>query len=176
MPERAQFTVAAIGVVHRPGMEDGTRTAHGAPHDPAAESVIEIYPEWEGGLEGIEGFSHLAVIVLMDRVDPLKPESPLTRRMESANDLPSIGLFATRSPRRPNPIALYSPRLLRRDGRNLHVSGMDAWPGTPVLDIKAYYPRIDHHADATIPGWLDALRARRADQPDERPLRYRREI
>ncbi len=154
---RPQFTVTPIGVVHRPGMADGARSEPGTYFDPFAESIIEIFPEWEAGLMRIEEFSHLVVVLFMDRTDPLTPEGRLVWRMENREDLPAVGLFATRSPQRPNPIGLSYPKLVRRDGRNLHIIGTDAWPGTPVLDIKGYYLRDEQRLDATAPSWLQTL-------------------
>lgn len=154
---RPTFTVSPIGVVHRPDMPDGARTEPGEYFDPFAPSVIEIFPEWEAGLARIEEFSHLVVVLYMDRTDPLRPDTPITRPVEGREDLPPVGLFATRSPRRPNPLGLCYPRLLRRDGRDLHVTGMDAWPGTLVLDIKGYYVRDEQQGDVTTPDWLATL-------------------
>ena len=71
--------------------------------------------------------------------------------------LPPVGLVATRTPRRPNPIGLACPALLRRSGNLLVVSGIDAWDGTPILDVKGYGPRDEGRPDASVPPWLDAL-------------------
>ncbi len=161
MPDqRRDFTVTAIGVVHRPGWADGATTARDEYFDPFAESVIEIYPEWAAGLAGIDEFSHLVVVFYLDRAEPRRPDEPLTHRVESLDDMPEIGLFATRSPRRPNPLGLSYPRLLGRDGNLLRVGGIDAWPGTPVLDVKGYYLRDELRPDATAPDWLQRLWAR----------------
>ena len=154
---RNHFTVTPVGLVHRPGMPDGARSEPGTYYDPFAESVVEVFPEWEAALTQLEAFSHLVLVLFMDRADPLTPGDALTRRMENRDDLPVVGLFATRSPRRPNPIGLSYPKLVRRDGRNLHVLGTDAWPGTPVLDIKGYYLRDEQRLDATAPPWLQML-------------------
>jgi tRNA (Thr-GGU) A37 N-methylase len=62
-----------------------------------------------------------------------------------------------RAPQRPNPLDISAPRLLRRAGCTLWVSGIDAWPGTPILDIKGYAPRDDLRQDATVPDWLERL-------------------
>ncbi len=169
---RPSFAVTPMAVVHRPGMADGERSESGTFYDPFAESIIEVYPEWEAALTRIEEFSHLAVVLFMDRAAPLSSADPLVRRMENREDLPPVGLFVTRSPRRPNNIGLMYPKLLRREGRMLHVTGMDAWPGTPVLDIKAYYLRDEQRLDATAPDWLQTLWARHdADRGGPPPLR-----
>ena len=155
--QRPSFTVTAIGVVHRPGWTDDATTVEGEYFDPFAESTIEIYPEWTAGLAGIDEFSHLVVVLYMDRAEPRRPDDPLVHRVEALDGMPEVGLFGTRSPRRPNPIGLCCPRLLGRDGRLLRVSGLDAWPGTPVLDLKGYYLRDELRPDATVPGWLRQL-------------------
>lgn len=161
MPDlRPTFAVTAIGVIHRPGLPDDATTGPTDYFDPFAESVIEVYPEWAAGLAGIEEFSHLAVVLYMDRAAPRGEGDPLTHRVESVEGMPEVGLFATRSPRRPNPLGLCYPRLVGRDGNLLRVRGLDGWPGTPVLDIKGYYPRDELRADAAVPAWLQALWAR----------------
>lgn len=150
------FRVQEIGTVHRPG--NGTPDPD-AFFDPDEESVIEIFPRWEAGLAGIEAFSHLVVIFYLDRATRRRsagsPAPP-----EGKADLAPVGFFATRTPKRPNPLGLSSPRLVRREGRLLTVTGLDAWPGTPVLDVKGYYPRDELRIDATVPGWLSELWAR----------------
>ena len=153
---RPSFSLTAIGVVHRPGMADGATTARGEYFDPFAESVVELYPEWGGGLDGIEAYSHLVVVLFLDRTDPRRADEPLVQRVESP-DGPEVGLFATRTPRRPNPIGLCYPRLLAREGNLLRVRGIDAWPGTPVLDLKGYSLRDELRPDATVPDWLRRL-------------------
>ncbi|MDQ3044805.1 MAG: TrmO family methyltransferase [Chloroflexota bacterium] len=79
------------------------------------------------------------------------------RQPENRANLPAIGFFSTRTPRRPNPIGISCPRLLRREGNRLTVTGIDAWDGTPILDLKGYFPRDENRPDATIPDWLEML-------------------
>jgi tRNA-Thr(GGU) m(6)t(6)A37 methyltransferase TsaA len=146
------FRVPPIGYVQRPGIEDPDPAAF---YDPWTETALEILPRWEGALDGIEEYSHLIVIVWLDRVR--RARKAHARRPEGRADLPEVGLFATRTPRRPNPIGVNTPRLLRREGHVLWVSGVDAWPGTPIIDIKGYAPRDDLRSDATVPGWLETL-------------------
>jgi tRNA (Thr-GGU) A37 N-methylase len=76
---------------------------------------------------------------------------------EDQAPLPPVGFFATRTPKRPNPIGIAAPRLLRREGRLLVVRGLDAWHDSPVLDIKGYSPRDELRPDATVPDWLSEL-------------------
>lgn len=169
--QRRSFSVTAIWVVHRPGMDDGETTAEGTYFDPFAESIVEIYPEWAEGLIGIEEFSHVVVVLYVDRAEALAQGGSLVHRVESRDGMPTPGLFSTRSPRRPNPIGLCYPRLLRREQNRLHVSGLDGWPGTPVLDLKGYYPRDELQPHATVPDWLSHLWSEHdlARGPDHRP-------
>jgi tRNA-Thr(GGU) m(6)t(6)A37 methyltransferase TsaA len=123
----------------------------GAKHD--VEGTLEIVPEFEAGLSDIEGFSHLIVIWVFDRADGFE----LTANPPS-DDRPH-GVFATRSPKRPNPIGLTTVELLRREGRMLHVRGVDMLDGTPILDIKPYLSGVA--PEKLRRGWLQEAEARR---------------
>ena len=116
------------------------------------ESRLEILPGLEAGLTDIEGFSHLYVIWVFDRSEgsELMATPP--------NDTRAHGVFATRSPFRPNPIGLTVVRLLRRDGPRLHVRGVDMLDGTPILDIKPYLSSVP--PDELRRGWLAEAEAR----------------
>jgi len=152
--ERANrwFRVQPIGYVRRPGAPEPDPEVF---YDPWEETALEILPRWVDALAGIEEYSHLYVIFWLDRVRRArKPRFPVP---EGRDGLREVGLFATRTPRRPNPIGTSAPRLLRREGATLWVSGSDAWPGTPILDIKGYTPRDDLRPDATVPEWLETL-------------------
>ena len=123
----------------------------GARHE--AEGVLEVLSEFEAGLTDIEGFSHLFVIWAFDRAGACELlGTPPT------DDRPH-GVFATRSPKRPNPIGLTVVELLRRDRLLLHVRGVDMLDGTPILDIKPYLSSVP--ADALRRGWLADAEARR---------------
>jgi tRNA (adenine37-N6)-methyltransferase len=123
----------------------------GAKHD--AEGVIEITPEFEAGLTDIEGFSHLFVIWVFDRSEGFELVG-----VPPIDDRPH-GVFATRSPRRPNPIGLTVVELLRREGSLLHVRGVDMLDGTPVLDLKPYLSSVA--PEALGRGWIAEAEARR---------------
>ena len=127
----------------------------GVKHD--VEGVLDILPEFEPGLADIEGFSHLFVIWAFDRSEGYELFGP------SPTDNRPHGVFATRPPRRPNPIALTVVELLRRDGPKLHVRGLDMLDGTPLLDIKPYMSSIP--AEKLRRGWLAEAEARKAQQP-----------
>jgi tRNA (adenine37-N6)-methyltransferase len=123
----------------------------GARH--VAEGVIEVLPELEPGLLDIEGFSHLFVIWVFDRAAPAELQGvPPT-------DSRPHGVFATRSPRRPNPIGLTVVELLARDGCALRVRGLDMLDGTPVLDLKPYLSSVP--AELLRRGWLAEAEAER---------------
>ncbi len=123
----------------------------GARHD--AEGAIEVLPEFAAGLLDIEGFSHLYVVWVFDRAGPAElTGTPPT------DDRPH-GVFASRSPRRPNPIGLTVVRLLRREGARLRVRGLDMLDGTPVLDIKPVLSNVP--PEELRRGWLDEAEARK---------------
>ena len=122
----------------------------GVRHD--AEGVLKILPEFEQGLLDIEGFSHVFVIWEFDRSQGFE----LIGRPPSDNR--PHGVFATRSPRRPNPIGLTVVEVLRRDGPDVHVRGVDMLDGTPILDIKPYLSSIP--AEKLRRGWLAEAEAR----------------
>lgn len=144
-----------IGFIRAPYQETSAiPKGPGATHE--AEGVLEILPDFERGLQDIEGFSHLYVIWLFDRV----ADYDLVARPPS-DDRPH-GVFATRSPRRPNPIGLTVVELLRRDGPRLHVRGVDMLDGTPVLDLKPYLSSVP--ADRLKRGWLAEAEARARDR------------
>jgi tRNA-Thr(GGU) m(6)t(6)A37 methyltransferase TsaA len=142
-----------IGVVRSPVSE--TRQipkGPGARHD--EEGTLELRADLEPGLTDIDGFSHLFVLWHFDRVTEYDLEA-----RPPADDRPH-GVFATRSPRRPNPIGLTVVELLGRDGARLHVRGVDMLDGTPILDIKPYLSSIP--MERIRRGWLaDAEQRRR---------------
>ena len=122
----------------------------GAKHD--TEGVLEILPEFETGLTDIEGFSHLFVLWTFDRSEgfELMGTPPSDNRPH--------GVFATRSPRRPNPIGLTVVELLRRASSRLHVRGIDMLEGTPILDLKPYLSSVA--PEGLRRGWLAEAEAR----------------
>jgi len=146
------FTFQPIGYVRSPYKStQEIPKGLGAKHE--AEGELEILPKFEIGLTDIEGFSHLIVIWLFDRSQgfDLLGTPPSDNRPH--------GVFATRSPRRPNPIGLTVFELLRRDGRILQVRGVDMLDGTPILDIKPYLSSVP--METLRRGWLAEAEARR---------------
>lgn len=127
----------------------------GAEHK--AEGVLELLPELEAGLTDVEGFSHLFVVWVFDRAQGYE-----LMGTPPSDDRPH-GVFATRSPRRPNPIGLTVVELLGRDGLRLRVRGLDMLDGTPILDIKPYLSSVPE--EKLRRGWLAAAEARRSRPP-----------
>ncbi|CAN5420408.1 hypothetical protein BH09CHL1_BH09CHL1_36560 [soil metagenome] len=124
--------------------------------DPALESVLAIDELWVPGLVGLTDYSHLIVMFWFDRAERATEPGEL-RKAEGREELPPVGLFATRTPRRPNPIGLSIVQLHRQEGNRLYVTGLDAWPGTPILDLKGYTTRDNLRPEATNPEWLERL-------------------
>jgi tRNA-Thr(GGU) m(6)t(6)A37 methyltransferase TsaA len=150
------ITFKPIGVIHTKASEAAVR------EQGDREGEIVIYPEFAAGLDGIDGYSHLFVLVYFDRlrseqIGPLrvKPRG-LLRRGFKLEELPELGVFALDSPTRPNPIGLTLVRVIKREGNRIFVQGLDFFDGTPILDIKCYRPqyRVDEY---TLPEWFRKL-------------------
>jgi len=117
------------------------------------ESKIEIKPEFCRGLLHLNQFSHLIVLYwlhLRDNENDRKTLRVIPMRHKGA---PEMGVFATRSPSRPNPIGLCVVELLKLEDCSLIVKGLDANVGSPILDIKPYIPRADSIPEAKAPEW-----------------------
>jgi tRNA-Thr(GGU) m(6)t(6)A37 methyltransferase TsaA len=147
------FTMQPIGAVRSPYRET-SEIPKGAGAEHTAEGTLELRAELEPGLRDIEGFSHLYVLWTFHRSEgfdlvarvPLDPES-------------EHGVFASRSPRRPNPIGLTVVELLGRDGPRLRVRGVDMLDGTPILDIKPYLTSVPQ--ETLRRGWIAEAEERR---------------
>jgi tRNA-Thr(GGU) m(6)t(6)A37 methyltransferase TsaA len=148
-----EFVMRPIGVVRSPFSETSQiPKGRGAEH--TAEGQLELLPELEPGLTDIEGFSHLYVIWAFHRSTDYE-----LLGVPPIDDYPH-GVFATRSPRRPNPIGLTVVTLLGREGPRLRVRGLDMLDGTPILDIKPYLSSVPR--EELRRGWLAEAEARRA--------------
>ena len=147
------FSMQPIGYVKSPFHDPhAIPKGLGAKHD--TEGVLEIEPNLELGLTDIEGFSHLFVIWAFHRSQgcELLGTPPSDNRPH--------GVFATRSPYRPNPIGLTVVELLRREGSRLYVRGLDMLDATPILDIKPYLSSIP--AEELRRGWLAEAEVRKS--------------
>jgi tRNA-Thr(GGU) m(6)t(6)A37 methyltransferase TsaA len=135
--DRKVFEVYPIGTVHK---KDG-------------KCWLAIDAPYEDGLLGLDGFSHVQVFWWFDKND-----TPVKRRIlrvhpRGNRSNPLTGVFATRAPVRPNLIALTTCRIVSVDGRRVTVDKIDAFDGTPILDLKPYVPAIDAAADFRVPDW-----------------------
>jgi len=152
-------TFYPVGIVHSPHKE-----LSGMPvQPPSAEGItgeIEIFPEFAEGLLDIEGFSRLMVFYHLH-----KSAGTLLTAKPFLDTVPH-GVFASRIPRRPNPLGFSVLRLLSREGNVLRISDVDILDGTPVLDVKPYVPAFDSYPDERA-GWfegkLDGISEKRSD-------------
>jgi tRNA (adenine37-N6)-methyltransferase len=144
--KQAMLSLLPIGYV-RSGYTDTRQVPKGLGARHQAEGILDIRAEFEPGLADIEGFSHLFVIWAFDRAEAVE----LVATPPSDNR--PHGVFATRSPRRPNPIGLTVVELLDRQGSRLHVRGIEMLDGTPILDIKPYLSGVP--PERLRRGWLE---------------------
>lgn len=148
-----------IGVIHSP-----FKDIKGMPIQPPGAAgirgTVEVWPEFAEGLKDLGGFSHIILIYHFHRVR----ESRLI--VVPFLDPQPRGIFATRAPKRPNPIGLSIVGLLRVERNFLHIENVDILDGTPLLDIKPYVPEFDDHPAARV-GWLEKtkglVRKKRSD-------------
>ena len=155
------MTMRTIGVIRSPFTEPA-----GMPFQPPCavgiRGTVEVLPEYAEGLKDLDGFSHVILLYRFHRsvgyeltVVPFLDTTPR-------------GLFATRAPRRPNPVGLSVVELERIEGRVLHVAGVDVLDETPLLDIKPYVPAFDAPAGCRA-GWLEGAAERaREKRSDDR--------
>jgi len=136
-----------IGIIHSPWTE-----AEGTPIQPAVargvEGEVEVFPEFAGGLQDLEGLERIWLLYWFHRAAPAR------LKVVPFLDDTERGVFATRAPCRPNPIGLSSVRLRGRRGNFLLIAELDIIEGTPLLDIKPYAPWFDHFP-ARVPDWME---------------------
>ena len=118
-------------------------------------SSVVLDRQYVSGLKGLEGFSHAIILFYLDQACYQK-EKHLQRRPQNRDDMPLVGIFSQRGKDRPNRIGMTSVEIMAVTDDTLVVKGLDAVDGTPVLDIKPYYPAYDRR-DAAVPEWVDRL-------------------
>ncbi|MEA3334765.1 MAG: tRNA (N6-threonylcarbamoyladenosine(37)-N6)-methyltransferase TrmO [Chloroflexota bacterium] len=142
----------AIGVIHTPFTKP-----EGMPIQPAGgagvKGTVEVFEQYRAGLKDLDGFSHIILLYHFHYNRGFKPH------VVPFMDSQPRGVFATRAPRRPNPIGLSVVRLSRIEDGVLHVENMDIIDGTPLLDIKPYVQEFDTQVDVRT-GWLEQARKR----------------
>jgi len=142
-----QITINSIGIIHTPFND-----IKGMPIQPlAAEGVkghIELFPKYIEGLIDLEGFSHITLLYQLHKINSydlmVKPFMDNTEH----------GIFATKSPKRPNAIGLSTVKLLGIENNVIHIEMVDMLNGTPLIDIKPFFSKFDNRTNTTS-GWLD---------------------
>lgn len=139
-----------IGTIHTPFTD-----LAGMPIQPAGaigvDGRVEVFDEYKGGLQDLDGFSHVVLLYVFHRSEGYN------LKIVPFMDTEPRGLFATRAPKRPNPIGLSVVQLDRIENGVLHIQNVDMLDGTPLLDIKPYVLEFDSHTDVRT-GWLAQAR------------------
>ena len=147
-----EISYRPIGVIHSPFTDIG-----GMPIQPTGapgiRGTVEVFPEFAEGLKDLDGFSHIILLYHFHRAQ----ESKLV--VTPFMDPQPRGVFATRAPKRPNPIGLSIVKLLRIEQNILHIENVDVLDGTPLLDIKPYVPEFDQPRADRV-GWLEQSKGR----------------
>ncbi|MFZ4455813.1 MAG: tRNA (N6-threonylcarbamoyladenosine(37)-N6)-methyltransferase TrmO [Bacteroidales bacterium] len=142
-----QIIIHPIGIIHTPHTD-----VKDMPIQPiAAEGIqgyIELLPEFAAGLKDMEGFSHLTLLYHFHKIEGY--ELVVTPFM----DTEMRGIFATKAPKRPNAIGVSTVKLIRIEDNIIYIEQVDMLDGTPLIDIKPFYPRYDNRDNVQI-GWLE---------------------
>ena len=145
--ESKQIIINPIGIIHTP-----FNNINGMPIQPlAAEGIkgyIALYPEYLEGLKDLEGFSHITLLYYFHKIKGYK----LT--VKPFMDTETHGIFATKSPKRPNAIGFSTVKLLKIENNIIHIEMVDMLNETPLIDIKPFFSRFDNRTN-TKSGWLD---------------------
>lgn len=141
-----EWIMRPIGYIHCP-YTDIAQIPRGPATIHTMEGILQVLPEFEKGLQDIEGFSHLMILWVFHKVDGYDLIA------SSLADNRPHGVFARRSPRRPNAIGLTTVELIRREGTLLHLRGIDMLNGTPAIDIKPYMSGVP--MEHLRRGWFD---------------------
>jgi tRNA (adenine37-N6)-methyltransferase len=145
-----QIRINPIGVIHTPHKD-----LKNMPIQPiAAEGIkgyIELLPEYVAGLKDLEGFSHITLVYHFHKI--VGYELQVIPFM----DLETRGIFSCKAPKRPNAIGISTVKLIGIEGSVIHIEQVDMLDGTPLLDIKPFYPRYDNRENVKI-GWLEKNR------------------
>ena len=116
-------------------------------------SKVLIFPQFCVGLQGLGNFSHIVILYWLHLRDNEKERGTLQVVPRRHPGAPQVGVFASRSPSRPNPIGLCIVELTKIEDCTLFVKGLDALEGSPVIDLKPYVPRADSVPEARVPKW-----------------------
>ena len=122
-------------------------------------SRIVLLPEYAGGLDGLNEFSHAIIVTYLHKAK-YEQSKHLKRRPRGLESMPLLGIFSQRAKDRPNPIGITAVKITGVGNDYLEVQGLDAINGTPVLDIKPYYPQYDRVGNPQMPEWVAELMKR----------------
>ena len=143
-----KFELKQIGIIHSEYTDPSAAPIQGV-FQPKSCGRVEVFGEYEAGLEGVEGFSHLILLYWFHRAGPYALKA--APFLDADN---TMGIFSIRKPQRPNPVGLSVVRLLSRENNILNISEVDILDGSPLLDIKPFVPEFDCRDDVRI-GWLE---------------------
>ena len=132
------YTIHPVGVIRKQG----------------DETWIEVFRAFGDAMLGLDNFSHIYVLFWFHENDTAEFRSTLQVHPRKDPSNPLTGVFATHSPKRPNLIGLTRCRILRIDGDRIKLDGIDAWDGSPVIDIKCFIPDEQPLADVRVPNWV----------------------
>lgn len=142
-----KIIIQPIGIIHTPYTE-----VQNMPIQPIAagnnSGYIELLPEYEPGLKDLDGFSHITLVYHFHKI------AGFELQVVPFMDTEKHGIFATKAPKRPNALGISTVKLIKVEGNILHIEQVDMLDGTPLLDIKPFYPRYDNRFDVKI-GWLE---------------------
>jgi len=142
-----QIIINPIGIIHTPHTD-----VKNMPIQPiAAEGIrgyIELLPEYAAGLKDMEGFSHITLLYRFHKIEGYQLE------VIPFMDTETHGIFSTKAPKRPNAIGISTVKLIGVEGNIIHIEQVDMLDGTPLIDIKPFYPRYDNRENVQI-GWLE---------------------
>jgi tRNA-Thr(GGU) m(6)t(6)A37 methyltransferase TsaA len=142
-----EIVLKPIGIIHTPHKE-----IKNMPIQPLAakgiKGIIEILPEYAEGLKDLEGFSHITLFYHFHKINGYELQ------VIPFMDTEKRGIFSCKAPKRPNAIGLSTVKLIKIEGNKLHIEEADMLNGTPLLDIKPFYPKYDNRENVKI-GWLE---------------------
>jgi tRNA-Thr(GGU) m(6)t(6)A37 methyltransferase TsaA len=144
------ISLKIIGYVHSTVKEQTDE------HWGRVEARVVLKPEYRAGLQGIEQFSHALIVTFLHEAR-FEPSKHLVRRPRGLDSMPEVGIFAQRAKDRPNPLGITAVSIAGVESGVLVVRGLDAIDGTPVVDVKPYYPAYDRIMNASVPEWVDRL-------------------
>lgn len=154
------IAVLLIGSAEESMGSDYSLKAVGRVVKASGRTALEIFPQYRDALLGLNGFSHVIVLYWFDRNDTPEKRSVLQVYPRRDERNPLSGVFAARSPLRPNPIAFSVCKIKSVEGCTITIEGIDALDGSPIVDLKPYIPSGDCVPEATVPKWVESGRRR----------------